>query len=77
MLTQVKIGPVTLLVLVVLLTLLVVIHKDHTAKKPKTDFAAVTFIAVMALFAFVTWTFLRTNKWAKESGASGTTASVG
>jgi hypothetical protein len=93
MLTQFKIGPVALLVLVVLLTLLVVIRKDHTAKEAeddavqavvkledsvvRDDFAAVAFIAVMALFAFETWTFLRGNKGAKESNASGTTASVG
>jgi hypothetical protein len=93
MLTQSKIGPVALLVLVLLLTLLVVIRKDQTVKEAedgavqaavkledsvvRDDFAAVTFIAVMALFAFVTWTFLRTNKRAKESGASGTTDTVG
>jgi hypothetical protein len=95
--TQLKIGPVALLVLLALLTLLVVKRKDFTAEEAEDDavravvmledtvvhddFAAVAFLALMALFAFVTWTVLRAKKGedkamppARESSASGTTA---
>ena len=76
--TRLKIGPVALLVLLALLTLLVVKRKDFTAEEAEDDavravvmledtvvhddFAAVAFLALMALFAFVTWTALRANQ---------------
>jgi hypothetical protein len=88
---------VTLLVLLALLTILVVKRKDLTAEGAeddavrsvvkmegtvvRDDYAAVAFLALMALFAFVTWTALRANEGedkamppAKESSAGGTTA---
>jgi hypothetical protein len=95
--TQLKIGPVALLVLLALLTLLVVKRKDLTAEEAENDavravvtledtvvrddFAAVAFLASMALFTFVTWIALRANERAdkamppaRELSASGTTA---
>jgi hypothetical protein len=48
----------------------------------RDEFAAVAFLALIALFAFVTWTAVRANQGedkasppARESSASGTTAS--
>jgi hypothetical protein len=96
--TRLKIGPVALLVLLALLTLLVVKRKDLTPEEAEDDavraivkledpvvrdgHAAVAFLALMALFAFVTWTALRANEGedkamppARESSASDTTAS--
>ena len=94
--TRLKIGPVALLVLLALLTLLVVKRQHLTAEEAADDavragvqledkvlrdeHGAVAFLAVMALFVFVTWTALRANKEAdkamppdRESSASGTT----
>ena len=94
--TRLKIGPVALLLLLALLTLLVVKRKHLTAEEAVDDAArpvvkladtairheraAVAFLALMALFAFVTWTALRANKEEdkamppdRESSASGTT----
>jgi hypothetical protein len=88
---------VALLVLLALLTFLVVKRKDLTPEEAeddavraavkvedtvvRNDDAAVAFVALMALFAFVTWTALRANKGedqakppARESSADGTTA---
>jgi hypothetical protein len=88
---------VVLLVLLALLTLLVVKRKDLTAEEAeddavravvkledtvvRDDYAAVAFLALVALFAFVTWTALRANEGedkvrppAGESSANGTTA---
>jgi hypothetical protein len=88
---------VALLVLLALLTFLVVKRKDLTAEEAEDDAVravvkvedtvvrdddvAVAFLALMALFAFVTWTALRANEGedkamppARESSASGTTA---
>jgi hypothetical protein len=93
---RLKIGPVALLVLLALLTLLVVKRRYLTAEEAEDDtvrtvaklehpvvhdeFAAVAFLALMALFVFVTWTALRTNDGedeamppTRESSASGTT----
>ena len=87
---------VVLLVLLALLTLLVVKRKYLTAQEAEDDAvravvkledtvvrdddAAVAFLALVALFGFVTWTALRAKEGedkavppAKESGASGTT----
>jgi hypothetical protein len=95
--TRLKIGPVALLVLLVLLMVLVVKRRHLTAEEAQDDAeravvklegtvvrderAAVAFLALMALFAFVTWTALRANEGedkamppARESSASGTTA---
>jgi hypothetical protein len=94
--TRLKIGPVALLVLLALLTLLVVKRRHLTAEEAADDAArpvvklwdavvrheraAVAFIVLVALFAFVMWTALRANEGedkavppAKESSASGTT----
>jgi hypothetical protein len=88
---------VVLLVLLALLTLLVVKRKYLTAQEAEDDAvravvkledtvvrdddAAVAFLALVALFAFVTWTALRANQGedkakppARESSANGTTA---
>jgi hypothetical protein len=96
--TRLGIGPVALLVLLALLTLLVVKRKGLTAEEAvaaavravvklqdtvvRHEHAAVAFLALMALFAFVTWTALRANEGedkamppARESSARGTTAS--
>jgi len=84
--TRLKLGPVTLLVLLALLTLLVVKREHLTAEEAedtvvRDKYAAVAFLALMALFAFVTWTALRANEGgdkamppARESSASDTTA---
>jgi hypothetical protein len=96
--TQFKIGPVVLLVLLALLTLLLVVKpKYFTAGQAeddavrtvvqledaidRDDFAAVAFLALIALFAFVTWTVLRANAGedkanppTRESRPSDTTA---
>jgi hypothetical protein len=95
--TQLKIGPVALLVLLALLTLLVVKRKNLTTEEAedgavrevvqlehtvdRDDFSAVTFLALIALCVFVTWTAVRANAGkekalppARESSASGTTA---
>ena len=95
--TRLKIGPVALLVLLALLTLLVVKRKYLTAdeaekatvravvkledKVVRDDYAVVAFLALMALFAFVTWTALHASKEeakamppARESCPGGTTA---
>ena len=92
------IGAVALLMLLALLTFLVVKPKVLTAEETEDDaertvvnlgdavdrdvYAAVAFVALFALFAFVTWTALRANEGedkamppAQESSASGTTAS--
>jgi hypothetical protein len=89
---------VVLLVLLALLTLLVAKRKDLTAEEAadeavrpvvklwdtvvRHEHAAVAFLALMALFAFVMWTALCANEGedkamppAQESSASGTTAS--
>src|SRR5262245_18911246 len=94
--TRLKIGPVALLVFLALLTLLVVKRQHLTTEEAQDDTvrtvvklkdtvvrherAAVAFLALMALFAFVTWTALRANKEEdkamppdRESSASGTT----
>ena len=94
---RLKIGPVVVLVLLALLTLLVVKRKHLTAEEAEDDavravvklgdpvvrdgHAAVAFLALMALFAFVTWTALRANEGedkaappAGESNASDKTA---
>jgi hypothetical protein len=94
--TRRKIGPVALLVLLALLTLLVVKRKHLTAEEAEGDavrvvvklentvvrdgYAAVAFLTVMALFAFVMGTALRANEAedeamppARESNASDTT----
>jgi hypothetical protein len=94
--TRFKIGPVALLVLLALLTLLVVKRRHLTAEEAADDaarvgvkleerafrdeYGQVAFLALVALFGFVTWTALRANEGedkatppAKESSASGTT----
>ena len=96
--TRLKIGSVVVLVLLALLTFLVVKRKHLTAEEAADDavrpvvkledkvvrdeYAAVAFLALMALFAFVTWTALRAKEGegkampaARESSASGTPAS--
>jgi hypothetical protein len=95
--TRLKVGPIALLVLLALLTLLVVKRKHLTAEEAEGDavrvvvklertvvrdaYAAVAFLALMALFAFVLGTALGANEGedkatppASESSASGTTA---
>jgi hypothetical protein len=97
-LTRLKIGSVVLLVVLALLTLLVVKRKGLTAEQAEDDavqtvvkvedtvvrdeYVAVAFLALLALFGFVTWTALRANPGedrattpARESGAGGTAAS--
>jgi hypothetical protein len=75
--TRLKIGPVALLVLLALLTLLVVKRKHLTAEEAadeavrvgvkleerafRDEYGQVAFLALVALFAFVTWTALRAN----------------
>jgi hypothetical protein len=94
--TGLKIGPVAVLVLLAVLTLLAVKRKHVTAEEAvdeavrpvvklgdtavRDERAAVAFIVLVALFAFVTWTALRAKEGedkamppARESGASGTT----
>ena len=72
---RLKIGPVAVLVLLALLTLLVVKRKHLTAEEAEDDavrtavqlgdtvdrdkYAAVAIIALVALFAFVMWSALR------------------
>ena len=96
--TRLKVGPIALLVLLALLTLLVVKRRHLTAEEAEDDavrvvvklehtvvrdaYAAVAFLALVALFAFVTWTALRakegedkTMPLAGESSASDKTAS--
>jgi hypothetical protein len=91
--TRLKIGPVVLLVLLALLTLLAIHRRGVTAEEAEDEAvgevvkledtvvrhepAAVAFLALTALFAFVTWTALRANEGedkatppARESGAS-------
>ena len=93
---RLKIGPVAVLVLLALLTLLVVKRRHLTAEEAadeavqpvvkvgntvvRDERAAVAFIVLVALFAFVTWTAFRANQGedkavppAGESSASGTT----
>jgi hypothetical protein len=93
--TRLKITPIALLVLLLLLTLLVVKRKNLTAEEAeeyavwkvvqlegtvdRDDFAAVAFLAVTALFAFVMWTALRAREEeepppTREPSASGTKA---
>jgi hypothetical protein len=96
--TRLKMGPVALLLLLALLTLLVVKRKHLTAEESVDDAvrpvakladtvvrherAAIALLALMALFAFVTWSSLRANEVEdkatppakEESSASGTTA---
>jgi hypothetical protein len=76
--TRLKIGPVALLVLLALLTLLWVHRKGLTAEEAEGEaggavvqledtvvrdkYAAVAFLGLVALFAFVTWTALRANE---------------
>jgi hypothetical protein len=94
---RLKIGPVVLLVLLALLTLLTVHRRGVTAEEAQDEGvgavvqlkdmvvrhepAAVAFVALTALFAFVAWTALRANEGedkatppARESGASDNTA---
>jgi hypothetical protein len=94
--TRLKIGPVAVLVLLALLTLLVVKRRHLTAEEAADDamrvgvkleerafrdeYGQVAFLALVALFGFVTWTALRAKEGedkaappAKESSASGTT----
>jgi hypothetical protein len=94
--TRLKIGPVAVLVLLALLTLLVVKRRHLTAEEAVDDaalvgvkleerafrdeFGQVACIALVALFAFVTWTALHAKEGedkavppAKEPSASGTT----
>ena len=96
--TRLKIGPVALLVLLALLTFLVVHRHGLTAKEAEDEavgavvqledtavrdrYVAVALLALVALFAFVTWTALRakegedkTMPLAGESSASDKTAS--
>ena len=93
---RLKIGPVAGLVLLALLTLLVVKRRHLTAEEAADDamrvgvkleerafrdeYGQVAFLALVALFGFVTWTALRAKEGedkaappAKESSASGTT----
>jgi hypothetical protein len=93
-----KIGPVALLVLLALLTILVVKRKHLTAEEAvdeavrpvvkleatssRDEYAAVAILALLALFAIVTWAALRVNEGedkamppAGESSESGTTTS--
>jgi hypothetical protein len=97
-LTQLKIGPIAVLVLLALLTVLVVKRQHLTAEESADDgvrtvvkvkdtiardeFAAVAFLALIALFAFVVWTAVRANEGkgkvtppAGDSSTSGTRAS--
>jgi hypothetical protein len=76
--TRLKIGPVAVLVLLALLTLLVVKRRHLTAEEAAEDaarvgvkleerafrdeFGQVAFIALVALFAFVMWTALRAKE---------------
>ena len=76
--TRLKIGPVAVLVLLALLTLLVVKRRHLTAEEAvdeaarpavklwdtvvRHERAAVAFIVLAALFGFVTWTALRANQ---------------
>ena len=76
--TRLKTGPVALLVLLALLTFLVVKRRYLTAEGAgdaavgtvvklgdtvyRDEYATVAFIALVALFAFVTWTALRANE---------------
>jgi hypothetical protein len=77
--TRLKTTPVTLLVLLALLTLLVAKrNKEHPVEEAEEDavrtvvkledtvvhdeYAAVAFVAVIALFALVIWTALGANK---------------
>jgi hypothetical protein len=76
--TRLKIGPVALLVLLALLTLLAVQRRGLTAEEAEDEavgavvkmkhrvvryeYATVAFLALMALLAFVTWTALRANE---------------
>jgi hypothetical protein len=76
--TRLKIGPVVVLVLLALLTFLVVKRQYLTAEDAedgavrtvvkledtvvRDERAAVAFLALVALFAFVTWTALRANQ---------------
>ena len=75
---RLKIGPVAVLVLLALLTLLVVKRRHLTAEEAadeaarpvvklldtvvRHERAAVAFIVLAALFGFVTWTALRANQ---------------
>jgi hypothetical protein len=75
--THLKIAPIALVVLMVLLTLPVAKRKDLTAEEAEDDAlrtvvklgdtgirnedAAVAFLALMLLFAFVMWTALRAS----------------
>ena len=76
--TRRKIAPVAVLVLLVLLTVLAVHRRGLTAKEAENEaigtvvkvedmavrdeFATVAFLAVVALFAFVTWIALHSRK---------------
>jgi hypothetical protein len=76
--TRLKIGPVALVVLLVLLTLLAVKRRHMTAEEAVDDtvrvvvkmedtvvrdkYAAVAFLGLVALFTFVMWTALRANE---------------
>jgi hypothetical protein len=96
--TQLGGRPIVLLVVLALLTLLVVKRKDLTAEEAVGDavrpvveleqrvvrdrHGAVAFLAVVALFGFVTWAAIRASEGedkamppAGESSASGTTTS--
>jgi hypothetical protein len=75
--TRFKIGPVVLLVLLALLTVLVVKRQHLTAEEAEADavqaavkleervlrdgHGAVAFLALLALFAFLVWTAIRAN----------------
>ena len=95
--TRFKVGPIALLVLLALLTLLVVKRRHLTAEEAEDDavrvvvklqhtvvrdrHVAVAFVALAAIFGFVTWTALRAKEGADkalppagESSASDRTA---
>jgi hypothetical protein len=95
--TRLKVGPVAVLVLLALLTVLVVHRRGLTAGEAEDEtvgavakledtvardtYAAVAFVALVALFGFVTWAALRAHEGdkamppARESSASDKTAS--
>src|SRR5262245_51885529 len=93
--SRLTIAPVAVLVVLALLTILVVKHQRLTAEEAeigaaravvevtnsllKHKYAAVAFLVLLSLFAFVLWFVLRANARAdkamppaKESSASGT-----
>jgi hypothetical protein len=96
--TRLKVGPVAVLVLLALLAVLVVHRRGLTAGQAEGEvvgtaaqledavardqYAAVAFVALVAVFGFVTWAALRARKGAgqamppaEESSASDKTVS--